>query len=546
MSTKKQKLEKEILRISELIRQHEEHYSKEIADEDMRNLAYWRGTFWSGDGYASSTDTQKYRAQQNEIFPIIDELMSALAMDLPQCEYLDVRQNSGSAPSRKDDPTFAGRRLASVLNWMADADGMDDMIENAVLNACLFRSGAVRKASWSNKEGRVIWRIKQPWEVCWDGNATRWADIDWISERIVIHIDDFRQRVKDGLYKLQKGKGINADTYPRAIGNRKDAGFDENDKLKQSGLKEFVTLHEFWDFRRGEFVHLHVPTNQMLMKAKMPYGNPYDILTWHPSVGQTKGLPDVSLLAPTQQQINEQVSARREIIRRLPRRMLIDRELFQDEESWRKFSKSKTYEPSPVSRPAGGRIGDYVWVTPEMPTTFDFNAHLAASESHIKRVAGELTVSRGQSRNIRTAAEVSLLMARDEGRVAKRVRKLVKFTRAGFEKAGDILRWAVDNPKISHIDMVNVASHAQVDVDPTTLAMELLAITPKLRVLPFSPLMEDRNARRSNLINLIGELASTPMSEAINWEEFSREVFDLFGFHHRSSETRKKFNKKKR
>ena len=528
--SKKTQQEKEVLRIAELIRTHEDHYAKETADEDVRNLSYWRGRFWAGDGYKSSSETKTYRAESNEIFPIIDTLMAALAMDLPQVEFLDVRQNSGGSPNRSNDPAFAGRRLAAVLNWMADEDDLDDMVENAVIHACLFRSGAVRKASWDAKAGRVIWRIKAPWEVVWDGNATRWADLSWISERFVLHVDDFQARIKEKVYRLQKGKPIHADTYPRAIENRDEISLDDQERLRKTGLREFVTLHEYYDLRKNKFYHVHLPTKQILMKADAPYGNPFHSLVWHPSVGQTKGIPDVSLLAPPQKQINELVSARREIVRRLPRRMLVDRELFQSEEDWRRWSKAKTWEPTPVSRPAGGRISDAIFVSPEMPTTFDFTAHLQASEQHIRRVAGELDAGRGGVRNIRTAAEVSLLMARDEGRLGKRVRKLVNFVRSGFEKGRDILKWAVENPEVSRIDMIAVASHAQVDVDPTTLAMELMQVTPKLRVLPFSPLMEDRNARRANLIQLIGEMAATPMAESINWQEFSREIFDLFGF----------------
>ena len=529
-SKKVRAAEREAIRICELIRTHQDHYAKEIAGDDMRNLAYWRGQFWAGDGYNPTTPTKTYRAEQNEIFPIVDTLLAALAMDLPQCEYLDVRQNSGESPPRDKDPTFAGRRLAAVLNWMADEDDLDDMVENSVVQACLFRSGAVRKAFWSPRLGRVVWRVKAPWEVVWDGNATRWADVSWVAERFTLHVDDFRKRVKDKVYSLQKGKAIKADTFPRAVDGKDELSWDENERLKKSGLKEFVTLHEYWDFRSKKFYHVHLGTRQVLMKEDAPYGNPYDILVWHPSVGQTKGIPDGSLLAPTQKQINEQVSARREIVRRLPRRMLVDKELFDSEESWRKWSRAKTWEPAPVSRPAGGRISDYVWVTPEMPTTFDFNTHLNSCEGHIRRIAGELDAGRGVAKNIRTAAEVSLLVARDEGRIGKRVRKLVKYVRSGFEKAGEIVRWAIENPDVSKLDIQTIAGHAQVDVDPGTLAIELLTVTPRLRVLPFSPLMEDRNSRRANLISLIGEMASTPMVEQIDWKEFSREIFDLFGF----------------
>ena len=86
--------EKEIIKISTLIAQTEENFQKNRAEELIRNLAYYRGEFWMGDGYSVGTAqdaARHYNAIQNEVFPIIDTIASSLAMDLPQVEALDQR-----------------------------------------------------------------------------------------------------------------------------------------------------------------------------------------------------------------------------------------------------------------------------------------------------------------------------------------------------------------------------------------------------------------------------------------------------------------------
>ncbi len=47
--------EKEIIKISTLIAQTEENFQKNRAEELIRNLAYYRGEFWMGDGYSVGT-----------------------------------------------------------------------------------------------------------------------------------------------------------------------------------------------------------------------------------------------------------------------------------------------------------------------------------------------------------------------------------------------------------------------------------------------------------------------------------------------------------
>ena len=525
MTTEKQRLHKKAKKIMAHISHTEEHYRKNIAGEDARNLAYWRGKFWEGDGNSSFPELNNYNAEQNEVFPILDTIISALALDLPQCECLDARQRSHEIPQRSEDPTLSGRRIAAVLNWMAEEDDMDEMAREAVLHALLFSSGAIRKITWNTEQGRVIWRLKMPWEVQFDPVARRVSDISWASERFILHESTVRERIENGYYTLTENRVIKPDTYPRTLVE----DYQMNDKKdRKEGLKEYIALHEYWDFRAGKLYHIHMGTKQIIMEADAPYGNPYDQLCFHPGVGQIRGIPDASLIAPLQQDINELVSARKEIVRRLPRRMFYDKAMFPSEEDASRFMNSATWEPVPVETDGQNLVGDMIFVTPEMPTTFDFNNHLSQAGSHIKNIAGMADFQRGEVKNIRTAAEANMIQMSIQGRMQVRTRLLVKFIKRGFDKASNIMRWAIANEEASGLRMKELTSVTQIDVAPDVLRRDFVENMPKFRVLPFSPLMEDRVVRREQLVQLLGSLAGTPSGEQVNWREITKELVEMF------------------
>jgi hypothetical protein len=141
-----------------------------------------------------------------------------------------------------------------------------------------------------------------------------------------------------------------------------------------------------------------------------------------------------------------------------------------------------------------------------------------------------MDAARGQAVNIRTAAEARMLEAKDAGRVGKRMKRLVRFIKKGFIKTGNVLRWAVTNPEVSKIDIVALAAATQIDVDPGTLTAEILTTSPKLKILPFTPLMEDITVRRRQLLELLQALAGLPPEfiATILPMEAVKEIFDVF------------------
>lgn len=525
------KEEKEVTRLSTLIAQTEENFQKHRAEELIRNLAYYRGEFWMGDGYSVGTaqdSARHYTAIQNEVFPIIDTIASSLAMDLPQVEALDQRETSYKVPSRNQDPTYAGKRVASALNYFAEEDSLDESLRELILHALIFDMSVI-KVMWSSDLGRPIWRTKLPWEVHFDPNAKRIEDAMWCFERFVIHMEDLQSRIESGVYTKPK-KTIKGDTYPRSLVYQQMK--DEAEiKLREAGLKEYVSLVEFWDFKHNKLYHMHPDTNQILMESEIPYGRPYEVLVFHPGIGRIRGISDVTLVAPIQRDINELVSARREVVARLPRRMMIDSKLFRSDDEFERFKNARTWEPTLVQGPPDGTIDQHIFVSPEMPTTFDFNQHLGQSVDSIRWLPGMADYQQGQVRNIRTAAEANMIRSAIEGRLSIRSRKVVRVVTTMFRKALDSFKWALTHKEVSGIQMDKISQFVQDDVDPQTFENEILNKSPKFRLLPFSPLMEDKITRRRHLIDLIQYLSSAgPMSEAIDQSELAREIVDSFGF----------------
>ena len=115
-----------------------------------------------------------------------------------------------------------------------------------------------------------------------------------------------------------------------------------------------------------------------------------------------------------------------------------------------------------------------------------------------------------------------------QGRMQVRTRMLIKFIKRGFDKASNIMRWAIANEEVSGLKMDELTKVTQIDVMSDVLRRDFVENMPKFRVLPFSPLMEDRVVRREQLVQLLGSLASTPSGEEINWREITKELVEMF------------------
>jgi len=518
---------KETDRIVGLVQTTSDTYRKNRLDEDLACLALYRGAHWKGDGVTGgSSDTAQYRAQQNMVFPAVNIITSSLALDTPAVEPLDTRYWSNNTPNRQDDLTIAGRRLGSVLNTWSEMDRLDYTAQEAVIHACIFGLG-VLKTTWSPRLGRPVVRTKLPWEVFFDPGAQRIEDAQWCFEYFPLNIQTLRERVNSGQYEQIK-EAIKPDTYPKGLLSERD--LDEEDrKARAAGLREYVSLVEFWDFNGKRLLHVHPGTRQVLLDVPLPWGRTYDVLCFHDAVGRIRGVSDVELMASNQRDINLLMSARREMVMRLPERILIDRDIFEDQDEFEQFKNSKSWEPT-VAKFANGAVpAEKIHVIKGPQTTFDFNTHLGELREGNREVIGEADYQRGQVRNIRTGTEASMVQNATQGRMNIRMRKLTRTVSDVFQRMLTTWKWAAQNPEASGLDMNALAEQTQGDATGDQLMGDLLQHSPKFKLLPFSPMMEDKFARRDQLVALMNAMSANPaIAAAFDMPEFAREVQEAF------------------
>ena len=76
------------MRLTHLVMETERVFDQYQADSVVRNLAYYRGKFWAGDGFGpKSSKHRAYQAASNEVFPAVDTITSALSQGL-QLSYV--------------------------------------------------------------------------------------------------------------------------------------------------------------------------------------------------------------------------------------------------------------------------------------------------------------------------------------------------------------------------------------------------------------------------------------------------------------------------
>lgn len=511
----------------EIVRSTEDYWRKNLSKTAARNLAYVRGDFWKHSTVGGVLgETEKYAAQRNEISPIVDTVVSRLAVDQPAVDAQDRRVRSSSGfPTRTSDRVMVGRRIAAVLNYYAEEDHLEVEVQRLVYLAATFNEGATLKTSWSPAHQRLVWRCLLPWDVHHDPHARRIEDAGWSFERFVLHIDDLRERVETGVYEITKP--IQADVFPASL--IEDELADETTDRRKRGMREYVSMVEFWDYRSGMFYHLHVPTGQLVMSSPMGWRRPYTRLVFRDDAIEQAGPSDVSLASSTQRDINELVSARREVVSRLPRRMLVDPGLFQDDKDFERFKNARTWEPTAAIPPAGGFEGR-VWVTPPMDTTYDFNQQLKQDVEEIRWVSGVSEHDRGRSVNIRTAEEAKMVQGGEEGRMKIRSSRLESAIRDAFAVARDILRWAMANPEASKIDIQGLWNETQLDVPLAQFVDEVANAATSFKLLPFNAIMDNPVERRETLVKLAPTLLSPEVIPHINVGEFVQELVEALGF----------------
>lgn len=512
----------------------EETYRTNHLTRDARNLAYYRGEFWGDESFGGVVpgDVTTYQTERNVIAPLVQTLTSKLVMSTPQVEGKPRGLDPRSTPEPEKDRTFSAERVAATLNHFAEEDELDESIEELVICAILFDRGGLLKWSWDAELSRIVFESLLPWEWGCDPDAKRFRDAHWVCQRFPVHIEELNDLVRQRIYKRPKEE-IHPDSWRRDINQQLRVSEDDARTafMARHGSAEHVHLVEYWDRRNGRLYHLHPETMQCLLASDMPWRSPFARLDFMPALGRVGGISDVTLGAKGQRDINEMVTALRETVTHLQERTLIDDELFETQEAFEDFVSARATEPTRVKRPESmGSLREAVVKVGGHNVGFDFHQYLNGAEQALHYLLGTAEYQRGQSVNIRTAAEAMMIRGATEGRLDRRGVRVEKVVLKAFKGCQQVLRWAINNPDQSGVDLYRLHEDIEPGVQIGQWVQELMLMRPRLRLLPFSPLMENVIERRQHLVALLPQLASNPeMMSHINIPELVREIVDVFG-----------------
>ena len=103
------------------------------------------------------------------------------------------------------------------------------------------------------------------------------------------------------------------------------------------------------------------------------------------------------------------------MVQRLLPKIAYDPSVFLNATEEKKFLNGRSWEPSRL-KASDRPPGQHFFVTPDIPTGFDFNQHLRNCTESLRYTAGTDAWQRGKAQNIRTASEAGMLAGADAAR----------------------------------------------------------------------------------------------------------------------------------
>ena len=520
---------KEGARVKELFDSARKDYEQGQAVSDERNLAFFKGDFYrtlNGAAVPQMPPQPPASApSQNEVFPLVDAICTGLTRDCPQVELVDERW---VADGEEATDAEAGM-LAAVYNYVAREAQLGSLaLPDVVKMATMYARGGYFKVAWDQEQQRPTIEARGPDEVFIDPLARSWGDVEWAAERFDLADEDMVARRESGTYTASDGEWA-AIKPGQADYRTLTEQYTNNDELqaRRASGDRWHHMVEWWDVRKGVVYHFHAETGIILAVYAAPVRLPYVQLIFHKIPRQVYAVPDVSLVADNQREINSLVATRSEMVARLLPKLAYDPGVFLNATEEKKFFGGRTWQPARV-KTTDKPIAQSFYVSPDMPTGFDFNTHLGQLTESLRYTSGIDAWQRGKAQNIRTASEAQMLAGVDATRGDARVMMLDEVLRTLFDAVRQYLKWAIKNPEESGLDVALLCSLTQRGGEATVLEEAILADRRSFNILPFSPAGENVFAKRQLLLQLLPAATNGPLAVEFNSTRLAEQLVGIF------------------
>ena len=476
-------------KLSKLIDRHLDFYKRAEKTQFDKSRRFYRGDFFSStDSDLGSSRMDSYLCSKNMIYAIADTAVSALLGPNPTVGAV------AQTPKSQD----AATSVTGLLEYIFRTNKFRRKASTALIDAVLCKRG-IFKTGWDADRDMPIVRAVNPSSLFFDLTARDPDDIRYWIEATVISFEEFKDRVRSGLYQADLVQDIEPDRYPKWLMDKNQA----SDTQQVRDAFKWVTIYEYYDRETGLIQHYVKQADAVVFEDKIDY-IPYSMFSLNQSGIDCLGLSEVQLVLTQQETINDLLTHMKQITYLQIPRILYDSGRITEEDLNKAVEASvgSFIGINPSNSEALRTLATLFYEMPQPQNPQGVQEFVARQEDDAAFISALAEAARGQVVGARTATEMAIIDAQMRTRLATREghlndaiedvarkafylsKKYMRETRL-IRIAGD-RRWA----ELAHKDLRNIdmdfemVSYNPIRKNPSVMIESLLQLIPFLAENP--------------------------------------------------------------
>lgn len=460
-------------------------------------LDFYQGKFITKT--TGDSESQVLFASLNLTFAIVQTAMSSLVAKNPQVTAV--------ATSPVDESqikvTEAYTNLA-LKNTKYRAE-----LTLGTFDAVVYGRG-VFKTAWNVEQDMPSIRSVDIRSIFFDPTARRPEDIRWWVEARVMSEEEFQGLLKRpatpegfghpdpepqevGVYR-SSARDSSPGTYPKWL----MSGQTDREELKN--FQPWYTIYEVYDVARKKVYHMLPGESEPLMCDDLVYC-PYDILTLNPNGQDCRGLSEIALISPNQEEVNNTLTFMLNTLRTNVPKGTYDPERIEAAQlAEAQKAGLGTYSPLKDASPNNPRPALEHFPQVEFPQAAV--QWLERLLTNISTVSALAQAARGQVTGARTATEIALVEGQMRNLLSSRQDKLDALTTDISQKVLFLLQKYKSKEETLQV----TGQEGWVTLSPATLQ----GVRCRFDMVAYSPMESNRAVVQEQFTNLLQYLLNNP------------------------------------
>ena len=262
-----------------------------------------------------------------------------------------------------------------------------------------------------------IIRAVNPSSLFFDLTARDPDDIRYWIEATVISFEEFKDRVRSGLYKADLVGDVAPDRFPKWLMDRNQ----QSDTQQVRDAFQWVTIYEYYDRERGIIQHYVKQADAIVFEDKIDY-IPYSMFSLNQSGIDCLGLSEVQLVLKQQETINDLLTHMKQITYLQIPRVLYDSGRITEEDLNKAVEASvgSFVGINPSNSEALRTLATLFYEMPQPQNPAGVQEFVARQEDDAAFISALAEAARGQVVGARTATEMAIIDAQMRTRLATR------------------------------------------------------------------------------------------------------------------------------